>query len=124
MAASKRIQVMLRPEVYEIVKELAEEDNLSDSKTISILVEQALVERSLWDSRTRQRMPKEVTDDPHFKSVNRTDILADLPEGVQVETVMTKNTNQQPQSEPTIELDDELLALAKKLKALKALELI
>ena len=100
MAPGKRLQVMLRPEVYDIVKELADEDKLSNSKTMSILVEQALVSRSLWDAKTRKRIPKEVQSDPHFRSVGKIDLLDGLPENVDIKTY---HKNQQPE----LKLDPE-----------------
>lgn len=117
MAAGKRVQVMLRPEIYSIIEDLRDEDNLSDSKICSILIEQALVERSLWDKDTRKRIPKEATDDASFKSVTKTDILdgIELPPNV---TVQTTTKHERPQTE-----DPEILELAKKLQALKAVGL-
>lgn len=119
MAPSKRVQVMLRPEVYEIVNDLAEQDNITLSKTCGILVEAALAQRSLWDATTRKRIKPEMTQDPHYRSVNKTDILDSVPENRTTELVTKKA---EPLTNDT-ELDPELLALAKKLQALKSLDL-
>ena len=118
MAAGKRVQVMLRPEIWEIVEELRDEDNLSDSKICAILIEQALVNRALWDKKTRQRLPADTGSDPASKSLNKTDILEgiELPEGV---TVQTTTKHQQPETE-----EQELMEIAKKLRLLKQLEMI
>ena len=111
---------MLRPEILEIVQELAEDDNLPLSRTCGILIEQALVSRALWDNKTRKRIPKEATEDPHYKSVTKNDIIDSLPDGVETELV----TKKAEPLENDIDLDPELLALAKKLKALKQLDLL
>ena len=110
---------MLRPEVYEIVNDLAEQDNITLSKTCGILVEAALAQRSLWDATTRKRIKPEMLDDPHYKSVTKSDILDVVPEGRKTELVTKKA---EPLTKDT-ELDPELLALAKKLQALKSLDL-
>ena len=120
MAPSKRFQVMLRPEIAEIVEDLAEQDNLSASKVCGILIEAALAQRSLWDRETRKRIPSDLGSDPHSKSVNREDIFESLPPTVVAEKVMTKTK----QPEQDLNLDPELLELAKKLQALKALDLL
>lgn len=111
---------MLRPEVFEIVQDLADADNISVSKTCGILVEAALANRSLWDASTRKRIKPEMTQDPTFRSVTRTDILDVVPETRTTELVTEK---QEPKTEES-ELDDELMALARKLQALKQLDLL
>ena len=113
---------MLRPEVFEIVQDLADADNISVSKTCGILVEAALAHRSLWDATTRKRIPQEMTKDPSFRSVTRADILDVIPEEKTVELVQKNAEPLTKTDEP--ELDAELLALAKKLQALKQLDLL
>ena len=109
---------MLRTEVYEIVQDLAVQDNISVSKAAGILVEAALANRSLWDQKTRKRIPAGMTKDPSFMSVTKADMLDRLPENVSTELVQ-KNTvpvTKEPEQEP--ELDAELLALARNFKLL------
>ena len=113
---------MLRNEVYEIVQDLAVQDNISVSKAAGILVEAALAHRSLWDQKTRKRIPAGMTKDPSFMSVTKADMLDGLPENVSTELVQK---NAEPVTkEPEPELDADLLALAKKLQALKQLDLL
>ena len=54
---------MLRTEVYEIVQDLAVQDNISVSKAAGILVEAALANRSLWDQKIKG-IPAGMTKDP------------------------------------------------------------
>lgn len=115
---------MLRPEVYEIVSDLAEADNISVSKTAGILVEAALANRSLWDQKTRKRIKPEMMKDASFSSVTRADMLDGLPENVSAELVQKSTVPATKTEEPEPELDAELLTLAKKLQALKQLDLL
>ena len=111
---------MLRPEVFAIVQDLAVADNITMSKTCGILVEAALAQRSLWDQNTRSRIKPEMTEDPHYKSVTREDIIESVPENRTTELISKKA---KPLTEEP-ELDDELMALARKLQALKSLDLL
>jgi antitoxin component of RelBE/YafQ-DinJ toxin-antitoxin module len=51
MATTQRVQVLLRPTVLEIVKDIGEQEDLTLSKTVSMLVEEALISRGLFDKR-------------------------------------------------------------------------
>ena len=101
MPSSPRVQVLLRPDVYEIVKELSEEENITLSKVCGLLVEQALVNRGLWDKKRKIKPSMS----PDAKSLHRLDVL---------DTKL--DTPKDP--EPT-ELDPDDLKLLKKIKALK-----
>ena len=113
---------MLRPEVFEIVQDLALADNITMSKTCGILVEAALAQRSLWDQNTRSRIKPEMTEDATYKSVTREDIIESVPE-THTKELVQKNTVPSTKTED-LDLDPEMLALVKKLKTLKALDLL
>ena len=101
MPSSPRVQVLLRPDVYEIVKELSEEENITLSKVCGLLVEQALVNRGLWDKKRRIKPSM----DPDAKSLHRLDVF---------ETKVPEPKDPEP-----TELDPEDLKLIKKIKALR-----
>lgn len=63
--SQKREAVQLRPEVHRIVCKTADEINLSKSKTISLLVEDALINRGLYK---RQLANKDKADHQAYKS--------------------------------------------------------
>ena len=122
MAVSKRVQVMLRPGLHEVVEELADEQNLPLSRVCGYLIEQALVNRGLWDEELRKRIQKEdiVEKSPAAASFNKTDLL-DIKGVSSVETVSSNTKNQEIDK---TNIDPQLLAMAKKLQTLKELELI
>ena len=115
---------MLRPGLYEVVQELAEEDNLPISRVCGYLIEQALVNRGLWDEKLRERIAQGdvVEKSPATASFNKLDLV----ENKMVEQVISNNSSLSEKNSDSnkIEITDDLLALAKKLKALKALELL
>ena len=101
MAASPRVQVLLRPDVFDIVKDLSDEENITLSKVCGYLIEQALVNRGLWDKKRRIKL----TDTPEAKSLHKTELfdaaIPDVPK------------------DPNTELEPDDLKLLMKLKALK-----
>ena len=92
----------------EVVERLAEEENISQSKCISLLVEAGLRHRGIYDESMDQ-----LPSSPEAKSLTREDGMQALLD--QHSEVVTKKT------EP---LDDEDLKLLKKLKMLKELGLL
>lgn len=94
---SQRVQVLLKPTVLDIVKDLASEEDLTLSKTVALLVHEALEARGLY-SRPKQRthVPQPIT----------------IPDGA---TTVARKV------EPFIPEDQELLL---KLKALKELGIL
>ena len=117
---AQRIQVLLKPEVLEVVKDLTEELDLTLSKTVSKLVEEALEARGTY-SREQPRKRKTVDN---TASINRTDTLhssvltgIDLPQDIR-QTTVTKKT------QPLEDNDLELLTKLKKLQALEAAGLL
>lgn len=48
-SSQQRIQVLLRPKVLELVKDLAAEEGLTNSKMVAQLVEEALANRGTFD---------------------------------------------------------------------------
>ena len=115
MAPSKRIQVMLRPEIAEIVEDMVEQYS-SASKVCSMLVEFALAQKGYWDPVARQRITPDSTPQP----TSSNELFESLPSSVVAETVMTKT--KQPQPDP--EITPELIALAHKLQALQSVGLL
>jgi hypothetical protein len=96
MAPAQRIQVLLKPDVLDTVKDLTEELDLTLSKTCSFLIEEALEARGKYS--TKRRTSSVIPDD--------------LPKDIRQTTVVKKT---QP-------LEDSDLELLSKLKKLKALE--
>ena len=72
MAPSKRFQVMLRPEIAEIVEDMVEQYS-SASKVCSMLVEFALAQKGYWDPVARQRITP--TTNPSFAPQDMVDAI-------------------------------------------------
>jgi DUF1009 family protein len=96
-APAQRVQVLLKPKVLDIVKELGKELDLTLSKTVAMLVYEALETRGV-------------------KVRPSSSVLTDIqvPEHIKQTTVTAKTT----------ELDPEDLELLQKLKALKSVGLL
>ena len=92
MSTSQRVQVLLKPKALDIVKQLSEELDLTLSKTVSMLVYEALEARGV-------------------KIRPSSSVLTDIqtPDNV-TKTLVTKKTE---------ELEDSDLELLRKLKLLK-----
>lgn len=117
-SASKRVQVVLRSKVLEILEGISADENLSMSKVCSLLIEEALLARGVFSktSHIREHLPPS----PERDSVMRRDSLVKAAEdlGLNVETAYTKTETQDP------ELEDDDLRLLKKIKMLKELNLL
>ena len=113
---SKRTQVLFRAPIQVLLESIAEREGLSASKTVAKLVEEALVTRGLLQ---KERYEKAYPEGPTVTELTKQDIIGD---------VLTDPIN--PKSQPTeVEADDtedlvELLAMAKKLKALQKVGLL
>ena len=86
----KRIGYLPRPSVYKIINEIAIEENLSQSKTIGILVEEALNARGLINNRKAKLINKEnnlVNKSPFYEDIN--EMISD--EGITYETKVVNN---------------------------------
>lgn len=99
---AKRIQCLLRPDVLKLVEEISEEQGLSASKVVSMLVEEALENRGLFDkSRLTKKAP----------SINEQMLGT---KGVQSEVVARK----------TEDISEEDMKLLQKFKALKEMGIL
>lgn len=106
---SQRIQVLLRQQVLELVKELSEETDLTLSKTVAQLVEEALEARGLYDSKYHRGKGK-FKEEPRSMS----DVIAGAVAHTGVRSqLVSRNT------EPLDQTDLDLLTKLKKLKALE-----
>lgn len=104
---TQRIQVLLKAQVLELVKELSEETGLTLSKTCAQLVEEALENRGVYDRqyhRGKQRAEMKSMSDVIAGAVAHTGVRSQL---------VSRNTET---------LDPSDLDLLNKLKKLKALE--
>jgi hypothetical protein len=99
---AQRVQVLLKPAVLELVKQLSEAENLSLSKQVSQLVQEALEARGLYSRRVSRSREDSVGDFLREAAVNRN-------------MTVTKKTTQ---------LDPEDIELLQKLKSLKSLGLL
>ena len=117
MAISKRVQVLLRERVAEIIEGIADEENLSQSKVCSALIEEALLTRGVFNknSHIREVLPST----PERDSIMRKDSLLDA-----VDTANRKVEVTQNQKTGTDEMDDETLKLLRKFKMLQELNLL
>ena len=113
--SSKRVQVLLKPRVTEIIEQISEEENLSLSKICSLLIEEALITRGAFSktSTIREVLPPTPERDSLMKRDSLAIAAAEAAEkaGRQHETVMKK-------TEP-MDGDEETLRLLKKFKALQ-----
>ena len=118
MAVSKRVQVLLRDRVHEIVHAIAEDENLSMSRVCSLLVEEALITRGAFSktSHIRDVLPS----DPARDSLMRKDSLLAHAAQQGIEVHVDQVNTRKPETD--ISADD--LKLLKKLKMLKELELL
>jgi len=117
MAVSKRVQVLLRDRVAEIIEGIAEEENLSQSKVCGALIEEALLTRGVFskNSHIREVLPSTPTRD----SVMRKDSLLDAVDIAERKVEVTQNRKTE-----TDDLEDEDLKLLRKSKMLKELNLL
>lgn len=104
----KRIQVLLRDRVYEIVEALSGDENLPMSKVCSMLIEESLMARGEF-SKSRP------ADTPGF-----------IPKGVEMKVVAKQDPieNARESLAAASGIDDEDLKLLRKLKMLKELNLL
>jgi hypothetical protein len=106
-----RVQVLMRPKVLELVKVLAEEENLTLSKVCSQLIEAGLIAKGIIDPKAPPPQLREVVREvsPSTRSV----LGVDVPDNYTMTT--TKRTT---------DLDQSDLELLQKLKALKSVGLL
>ena len=79
----KREAVLLRPEVKTVVEQLADDAGISKSKLLSMLVEEALINRGHWQPTTAPRVMDliEAKYGPPKERITRTpDLPAPLPQ--------------------------------------------
>jgi hypothetical protein len=105
-APAQRVQVLLKPKVLEIVKELSVELDLTLSKTVAMLVYEALETRGV-----KVKPSSSVLTDIKIPSTDP--LRFSVPDHIE-HTTVTKKTE---------ELDPEDLDLLKKIKTLKTLGL-
>ena len=116
----QRVQVLLRPRVLEAIKELSAEEDLTLSKTCSMLVEEALISRGLFNKTTRRKEREEAQPAGQMaKDV----VEAGLSHFLQ-QAVAGSDTHMTTVEKKTEAIDDEDLELLKKLKALKSVGLL
>lgn len=104
---SKRIQVLLRDRVRDVVQTLSDEENLSSSKICALLIEEALIHRGVFDNRPTVQVQRR--EDPDLESLMRRD-------GIQAQLV-SRNMRGSERTE-------EEEKLYRKLKMLKELEIL
>ena len=110
---TQRIQVLLRDQVHELVKDLSKETGLTLSKTCAMLVEEALETRGLYDTRLMRGKQKNKKVEEE-KPLGMADVIR--------EAVAHSDKRSQLVSRNTETIDDSDLELLTKLKKLKALE--
>ena len=98
---AKRIQCLLRPDVLKLVETISEEENLSASKVVSMLVEEALETRGVVNKSKGKKTLPSVFEETLGK------------EGVQAQVVASK-----------ADLSDEDLVLLQKIKMIKEIGLL
>lgn len=103
--------MLLRPEVLELVEAIAEQDNLSNSKVVALLAEEALVNRGLF-----QKNQIQPTTSKKRASSKLEDSVLDM--------AADKNLEVTAVSKRTEDLNPEDLALLKKIKLLKEMNLL
>jgi hypothetical protein len=110
-APAQRVQVLLRPKVLDLVKVLAEEENLTLSKVCSQLIEAGLIAKGIIDPKAPPKLLREVEKEasPSVRAV----LGVDVPDNYNMTT--TKRTT---------DLSTEDLELLQKLKALKSVGLL
>ena len=99
--SNKRVQVLLKPRVTEIIERISEDENLSLSKICSLLIEEALITRGAYSKTSR--MQEILPPSPERDSLMRRDSLVTAAES----------------AEASGDTDEETLRLLKKFKALK-----
>ena len=70
----KRIGFLPRTQVQEIIDQICEEENLSQSKVVGILVEEALAARGIFDPQIGQNFEANPNWKPQAKSLMKKDI--------------------------------------------------
>jgi hypothetical protein len=126
-----RVQVLMRPKVLELVKVLAEEENLTLSKVCSQLVEAGLIAKGIIDPTPTSLMLREPkTPPPQLRQVEREaspsvrSILGvDVPYASSANAAKADNYNMTT-TRKTTDLSTEDLELLQKLKALKSVGLL
>ena len=130
MATTQRVQVLLRPTVLEIVKDIGEQEDLTLSKTVSMLVEEALISRGLFDKRykagNREAVALQKEEQKLETELEREEGLERDEEGYffRPEEVSGSDKHVTLVARKTQQIDEEDLELLKKLKALKAVGLL
>ena len=97
MATGKRTQVLLREPIQKLIEELSEHEQCSASKTVSKLVEEALVARGLLQAEAVQSIQP---------------LGLQLPPGVQVRTVTNRRTAEADQPSPWKQMEERGLTAA------------
>ena len=110
-APAQRVQVLLRPKVLELVKVLAEEENLTLSKVCSHLIEAGLIAKGVLDPKSPPPQLRQVEREasPSVRSI----LGVDVPDNYNMTT-----------TRKTTDLDQSDLDLLHKLKALKSVGLL
>ena len=127
---TKRIQVLLRPRVLEVVEDLSEKEDFTLSKTVSMLVEEALISRGLFDKgyRTgnREALALQKEEQKLQTELEREEGLERDEDGYffRPEEVSGLGKHVTLVAKKTQAIDDEDLALLKKIKALKDVGLL
>ena len=123
----KRIGFLPRAEVQEIIDVICIEENLSQSKVVGILVEEALAARGIFDPRLSKRFKASRSLKPRYDSP----VQESAGESIEFEELISDSGSSiESKSELKLQAEDyegiqeEDLAMLAKIKSLKSLGLL
>ena len=119
----KRIQVLLPIKAQAVVERLADEDEVSQSRVVSILVTEALVARGElgnWKVQSREQVAQELGVDVQTIAPNTGNTAFQAARM----NVLHETPPEPEQEQPSPAIEDDDLKLLKKLKMLKELGLL
>ena len=120
----KRIQVLLPIKAQAIIERLADEDEVSQSRVVSILVTEALVARGElgnWKVQTREQVAQDLGVDVQTIAPTK---AGNKPIDQFWEATRKAREEAEQQEQPSTAIEDDDLKLLKKLKMLKELGLL